>query len=111
MWKRSLKITPLSSKPQGNIDPLLQFNYVTYMVTNAGPPINNVDSTLTVKAPYSQSDITVFGANAGQQCVSMRLCALIYTTIHGINKCNDLVQIMEMVPSILRCHSMQGRCI
>lgn len=73
------------------------------MVTNPGPAINNVDSTLTVKAPYSQSDITVFGANAGQKCVAMRLCALIYTTIQGINKCNDLVQIMEMVPSIIFC--------
>ena len=31
-----------------------------------GPPINNVDPTLTVKAPYSQGDITVFGANVGQ---------------------------------------------
>lgn len=86
MWKRSLEITPLSSKPQGNIDPLLQFNYVTYMVTKRGPPINNVDSTLTVKAPYSQSDIKVFGANAGQQCVAMRLCALIYTVYYPRNK-------------------------
>ena len=46
--------------------------------TNPGPPINNVDPTLTIKAPYSQGDITAFGANAGQQCIAMSLCALIY---------------------------------
>ena len=58
--------------------------------------MNNIDSTLTVKVPYSEDDITVFGANAGQQCIAMSLCALIYNNIKGINTCNDLVQIMEM---------------
>ena len=46
--------------------------------TNPGPPMNNIDPTLTVKASYSQGDITVFGANAGQQCIAMSFCALIY---------------------------------
>ena len=58
--------------------------------------MNNIDPTLTVKAPYSQGDITVFGVNAGQQCVAMSLCALIHNNIKGINKCNDLVQIREV---------------
>lgn len=60
--------------------------------------MNNIDPTLTViiKAPYSQGDITIFGANAGQQCIFTSLCALIYNNIKGINTCNDLVQIMEM---------------
>ena len=58
--------------------------------------MNNIDPTLTVKAPYSQGDITVFGANAGKQYVAMSLSALIYNNIKGINTCNDLVQIMEM---------------
>ena len=57
--------------------------------------MNNIDPTLTVKAPYSQGDITVFGANAGQQCVAMSLCAVICNNIKGINTCNDLVQVME----------------
>ena len=64
--------------------------------TYPGPPMNNIDPTLTLKAPYSQGDITVFGGNAGQQCIAMSLCALIYNNIKGINACNDLVQIMEM---------------
>ena len=64
--------------------------------TNPGPPIHHVDPTLTMKAPYSQGDVTVFGANAGQQCVAMSLCALVYNNIKGINSCNDLVQIMNM---------------
>ena len=34
--------------------------------TNPEPPMNNVDPTLIVKAPCCQGDITVFGANAGQ---------------------------------------------
>ena len=58
--------------------------------------MNNIDPTLTVKAPYSQGDFTVFGANAGQQCIAVSFCALIYNNIKGINTCNDLVQIMEM---------------
>ena len=45
--------------------------------TNPGPPIINVDPTLTVRAPYRQGHITVFGVNVGQQCVAMSLCALI----------------------------------
>ena len=37
---------------------------------------NNVDPTLAVKALYNQDDITIFGVNAGEQCVAMSLCAL-----------------------------------
>ena len=55
--------------------------------------MNISDPTLTVKAPYSQGDITVFGANAGQQCVAMSLCALIYN-IKEINTSNDLGSIL-----------------
>ena len=36
----------------------------------------------------------VFGANAGQQCVTMSLYALVHDSVKGINSCNDLVQIM-----------------
>lgn len=73
-----------------------EINLCNDIETNPGPPMNNIDPTLTVKAPYSQGDITVFGANAGKQYVAMSLCALIYNNIKGINTCNDLVQIMEM---------------
>ena len=68
--------------------------------TNPGPPMNNIDPTLTVKAPYSQGDITVFGTNAGHQCVAMSLSALTwYKLWKWIMNC------------ILRCHNVQGRCI
>ena len=60
---------------------------MSLICTNAGPSINNVNATLKVKAPYSQGDIIVFGTNAGQQCVAMSLCALIYNNIKEINIC------------------------
>ena len=72
--------------------------------------MNNIDPTLTVKAPYRQGDITIFAANAGQQCIFTSLCAFIYNNIKGINTCNDLVQLME-INCILHCHNVQGRCI
>ena len=64
--------------------------------TNPGPPIHSIDPTQTIKAPYSQGDITYFGENAGKQCVAMSLSALIYNKIKGIHSCTDLVQIMQM---------------
>ena len=32
----------------------------------------------TIKVPYSQGDVVVFGQNAGQEYVAMGLCGLIY---------------------------------
>lgn len=43
-----------------------------------GRPINDVDPTLIVEAPYIEGDITVFGATARQQCFAMSLRVLIY---------------------------------
>ena len=43
-----------------------------------------VDLRKIIKAPYSQGDVVVFGQNAGQQCVAMSLCALIYHNMKGI---------------------------
>lgn len=42
--------------------------------TNPG----TVDGSKTIKAPYSQDNVTLFGINAGSQCVAMSLTALIY---------------------------------
>ena len=42
--------------------------------TNPG----KVDGSKTIKAPYSQDNATLFGLNAGSQCVAMSLTALIY---------------------------------
>ena len=38
----------------------------------------------------------VFGVNAGQQCVAMSLCALIYHNMRGINSSNDLLKTMHI---------------
>ena len=43
----------------------------------------------TVKETFS-----VFGENAGQQCVAMSLCALIYSKITKITSVDDMTQIM-----------------
>ena len=54
-----------------------------------------VDPRKIIKAPYSQGDV-VFGQNAGQQCVAMSLCALIYHNMKGIGNPDDLKQIMHI---------------
>ena len=53
-----------------------------------------VDPSKTIKATYSQGDVVVFGQNAGQQCVAMSLCALMYHNMKGIGNPDDLKQIM-----------------
>ncbi len=44
---------------------------------NPGPAF--VDPGKTIHAPYCQGEVSVFGENAGWQCVAMSLCSLIYT--------------------------------
>ena len=89
-----------------------KINLCNDIETNPGPPMNNIDPTLAVKAPYSQGDITVCGANAGQQCVAMSLCDLIYNNI------KELIHVMNwyklwkwVINCILHCHNVQGKCI
>ncbi|CAH3109579.1 unnamed protein product [Porites lobata] len=53
-----------------------QFKLCTDIEKNPGPSVY-VDATKTIHAPYCQGNVTVFGENAGQQCVAMSLCALI----------------------------------
>ena len=56
------------------------------MEENPGPVMHHVDPSKTIKAPYSQEDVVVlFRQNAGQQCVAMSLCALIYHNMKGIS--------------------------
>ena len=55
-----------------------------------------VDPRKTIKAPYSQEDVVVFGQNTGQQCAAMSLCALMYHNMKGIGNPNDLKQIMHI---------------
>ena len=61
---------------------------------NPGPSVY-VDATKTIHAPYCQGNVTVFGENAGQQCVAMSLCALIYNKVTKIPSLDDMTtQIM-----------------
>ncbi|CAH3197868.1 unnamed protein product, partial [Porites evermanni] len=65
----------------------------TCIEKNPGPSVY-VDATKTINAPYCQGNVTVFGENAGQQCVAMSLCALIYNKITKITSVDDMTQIM-----------------
>ena len=44
---------------------------------NPGPS-TVIDPNKTICAPYSQGNISLFGSNAGRQCVAMSLCGLLY---------------------------------
>ena len=58
---------------------------------------NDIEKTLfLVGTLCSQGDVVVFGQNAGQQCVAMSLCALIYHNMKGIGNPDDLKQIMHI---------------
>ena len=70
-----------------------QFKLSTDIEKNPGPSVY-VDATKTIHAPYCQGNVTVFGENAGQQCVAMSLCALIYSKITKITSVDDMTQIM-----------------
>ena len=71
-----------------------KFNLCRDIEKNPGPTF--VDASKTIHAPYSQ-DFIVFGENAGQQCISMSLCALLYKYTKGAIECSlDLVTVMDM---------------
>ena len=55
-----------------------------------------VDPNKTIAAPYRQGNELLFGQNAGQQCIAMSLCCLIYNNTKGISTANDLIQIMNI---------------
>jgi len=83
----------VSGKPSRFIS--CQCALCTDIETNPGPaPL--IDPTKSIRAPYSQSNIVVFGQNAGQQCVAMSLSALIYNNRLSINSPTDIVQIMDI---------------
>ena len=47
-----------------------KFNLFKDVETNPGP---SIDPLKTIKAPYSQDNVLLFGSNAGTQCVAMSL--------------------------------------
>ena len=85
-----------------------QFKLCTDIEKNLGPSVY-VDATKTINAPYYQGNVTVFGENAGQQCVAMSLCALIDSKITKITSVDYMTQIMILLAFnyILVCHCLQ----
>ena len=62
------------------------------METNLGPPI---DPLKTIKSPYSQNNVLLFGSNAGTWCVAMSLTSLIHNPRNGITSSTGSVNIMN----------------
>ena len=77
-----------------------QLKLSTDVEKNPGPSVY-VDATKTIHAPYCQGNVVVFGENAGQQCVAMSLCALIYNKIRRITSVDDMMQIRLLVTSYI----------
>ena len=75
---------------------------------NPGPPVF-VDATKTIHVPYCQGNVVVFGGNAGQQCVAMSLCALIYSKIRMITSVDDMIQIMTVGNELYSSLSLLAR--
>jgi len=70
-----------------------QFKLCTDIEKNLGPSVC-VDATKTIHTLYCQGNVTVFGENAGQQCVAMSLCALLYSKITKITSVGNMTQII-----------------
>ena len=71
--------------------------------------MHHVDPSNTIQVPYNQGDVVVFGQNAGQQCVAMSLCALIYHNMKGIGNPDDLKQIMHIGNQLYNSFSLLSR--
>ena len=90
--------------------------YVPLLITqandveeNPGPTIYDIiDPTTTVSADFSQGNGTLFGVNAGKQCVAMSLTAIIYHQIQDISlwtnsTLNNILVIGNNLYSTIRC--------
>ena len=51
------------------------------------------------------SFLLIFGEDAGQQCVTMSLCALIYSKIRRITSVDDMIQTVTVGSQILLVYS------
>ena len=71
-----------SCKNEAHIAKYCNYNWSRDIEKNSDPSIY-VDPNKTTVAPYSQGNELVFGQNAGQQCVAMSLCSLIYNNTQG----------------------------
>ena len=82
-------------KNNNHMKNVCRFALCTDIETNPGP-VFHVDASKTVRVPYSQGEQVIFGETAGQQCLAMCLCALIYNKRQGISSPQDLIQIMNI---------------
>ena len=67
---------------------------------NPGPRTINhvVDPTYTVHADFNQGNEFIFGMNAGNQCVPMSLCAIVYEEIKSVNIWDKLMLNSILIP-------------
>ena len=86
-----------------------QFKLSTDIEKNPGPSVYVDHATKTIHAPYCQGNVVVFGENAGQQCVAMSLCALIYSKIRRITSVDDMIQIMTVGNQLYSSLSLLAR--
>ena len=73
-----------------------KFKLISDIEKNPGPTPMHVDSSKTIAAPYSQDNEVVFGQNAGQHCVAVSLCSLIYNARQQNSSGSDLINIMNI---------------
>ena len=99
LWVKSVNSAYKSLIHQVNFG---QFKLSNDIEKNPGPSVY-VDATKTIHAPYCQGNVVVFGENAGQQCVAMSLCALLYSKIRRITSVDDM---MLVTSCILVCHCL-----
>ena len=81
-------------KNSNHLKSVSQSALYTDIETNPGPVF--IDPGKTICAPYSQGNLMLFGESAGQQCLAMCLCALIYSKRQCICSSQDLAQIMNI---------------
>jgi hypothetical protein len=80
----------------------------TDIEANPGP-VFYIDPSKTISAPYSQGHQIIFGETAGQQCLAMCLCTLIYKKRQNICTPQDLVHIMDIGNQLYSNLSCLGR--
>ena len=87
---------------------MVKLKLSTDIEKNPGPSIY-VDATKTIHTLYCQGNVVIFGENAGQQCVAMSLCALIYSKIRRISSGDDIIQIMTVGNQLYSSLSLLAR--
>jgi hypothetical protein len=63
-----------------------------------------VDSSKTVTADYHQGDVSLFGRNAGKQCVAMCLTAVVCNCKSNVSWCRDRLNEILIQGNVLYSH-------